>query len=269
LPRAFCQASSAGVAFERPRFAQEPPMTPMIEVKDLTKRYRERVAVDHLTFSLETGEILGFLGPNGAGKSTTMKMLTGFLPPSEGSVRIAGHDVFEEPLEVKRQIGYLPETPPLYPEMTVRGYLKFVATIKGVKRGQLMAEVDRVASQTGVTQVIDRVIQNLSKGYKQRVGIAQALLGSPKLLILDEPTEGLDPMQRAEVRELIRGLAGQHTVILSTHILPEVTTTCGRVLILNQGKRVAFDSISNLTHAIGNDHASLEDIFIKLTATAA
>ena len=244
-------------------------MTPMIEVKDLTKRYRERIAVNRLTFSLEPGEILGFLGPNGAGKSTTMKMLTGFLPPSEGTVRIAGHDVFEEPLEVKRQIGYLPETPPLYPEMTVRGYLKFVATIKGVKRGQVKAEVDRVASQTGVAQVMDRVIQNLSKGFRQRVGIAQALLNSPKLLILDEPTEGLDPMQRAEVRELIRNLAGQHTVILSTHILPEVTTTCGKVLILNQGKLVAFDTIASLTHAIGDDRASLEEIFIKLTAKAA
>lgn len=240
---------------------------PMIEVKNLTKRYRDRVAVEQLTFSLEPGEILGFLGPNGAGKSTTMKMLTGFLPPSSGTVTVAGFDVFEQPLEVKRRIGYLPETPPLYLEMTVRGYLTFVARIKGVKGRSLSSEVERVAEKMGLTDVMDRVIQNLSKGFKQRVGIAQALLNSPALLILDEPTEGLDPTQRAEMRELVKGLAGQHTVILSTHILPEVVTTCNRVLILNQGRMVAFDEISNLAHAFGQtDHVSLEDIFLKLTA---
>lgn len=239
----------------------------MIEVNHLSKRYRDRVAVDELTFSLEQGEILGFLGPNGAGKSTTMKMITGFLPPSSGTVKVAGFDVFESPLEVKRRIGYLPETPPLYPEMTVAAYLKFVARIKGVPGKALKGEVDKVAQQTGVAHVMDRVIQNLSKGYKQRVGIAQALLNSPALLILDEPTEGLDPTQRAEVRALIKSLAGQHTVILSTHILPEVTLTCGRVLILNQGRMVAFDEIDNLAHAFGqHDHVSLEDIFLKLTA---
>lgn len=239
----------------------------MIEVTNLTKRYRDRVAVDQLSFSLEPGEILGFLGPNGAGKSTTMKMITGFLPPSSGTVKVAGFDVFEDPLEVKRRIGYLPEQPPLYVEMTVAGYLKFVARIKGVPGKAIASEVDKVAQQTGVAHVMDRVIQNLSKGYKQRVGIAQALLHSPSLLILDEPTEGLDPTQRAEVRQLIKGLAGEHTVILSTHILPEVTLTCGRVLILNQGRMVAFDEIQNLAHAFGQtDHVSLEDIFLKLTA---
>ena len=241
----------------------------MIEVTGLTKRYRDRVAVDDLTFSVPEGEILGFLGPNGAGKSTTMKVLTGYLPASSGTVKVAGHDVFEEPYEVKRRIGYLPETPPLYPEMSVRGYLRFVASLKGVTRGQMASELDRVAHATGISGEMDRLIQNLSKGFRQRVGLAQALLGSPPVLILDEPTEGLDPSQRAEVRQLIKGLAGQHTVILSTHILPEVTMTCARVLILNQGKMVAFDEIQNLAHALGQgDQTSLEDIFLKLTAAA-
>jgi ABC-2 type transport system ATP-binding protein len=238
----------------------------MIEVTGLSKRYRDRVAVENLTFSVPEGEILGFLGPNGAGKSTTMKILTGYLPATSGTVKVAGFDVFEEPYEVKRRIGYLPETPPLYPEMTVRGYLKFVASIKGVRRGQLTTEMERVAHATGVSDVLDRLIQNLSKGYRQRVGVAQALLGNPPVLILDEPTEGLDPSQRAEVRQLIKGLAGQHTVILSTHILSEVTMTCERVLILNQGRMVAFDEIRNLAHALGGDQTSLEDIFLKLTA---
>jgi len=241
----------------------------MIEVTRLTKRYRDRVAVDDLTFSVPEGEILGFLGPNGAGKSTTMKVLTGYLPASSGTVKVAGHDVFEEPYEVKRRIGYLPETPPLYPEMSVRGYLRFVASLKGVTRGQMASELDRVAHATGISGEMDRLIQNLSKGFRQRVGLAQALLGSPPVLILDEPTEGLDPSQRAEVRQLIKGLAGQHTVILSTHILPEVTMTCARVLILNQGKMVAFDEIQNLAHALGQgDQTSLEEIFLKLTAAA-
>lgn len=240
---------------------------PMIEVKGLTKRYRERVAVDNLSFEVNEGEILGFLGPNGAGKSTTMKILTGFLPPSEGTAKVAGFDVFQQPIEVKRRIGYLPETPPLYPEMTVKGYLKFVAALRGVPRKGVKSEVDRVAVQAGVSQVMDRLIQNLSKGYRQRVGIAQALLNSPPVLILDEPTEGLDPSQRAEVRQLIKGLAGKHTVILSTHILPEVTMTCEKVLIINQGKIVAFDEIKKLAGAHGQaEHVSLEEVFIKLTA---
>lgn len=241
----------------------------MIEVENLTKRYRDRVAVDRLSFRVEEGDILGFLGPNGAGKSTTMKILTGFLPPSDGTARVAGFDVFESPMEVKRRIGYLPETPPLYVEMTVRGYLRFVAELKRLPGRGLKAEVDRVAGLAGVTHVMDRVIQNLSKGYKQRVGIAQALLGSPPVLILDEPTEGLDPTQRAEVRTLIKGLAGKHTVILSTHILPEVTITCQKVLIINQGKAVAYDEISKLASLHGqaaNASLSLEEIFIKLTA---
>ncbi|NVJ23662.1 MULTISPECIES: ABC transporter ATP-binding protein [Myxococcus] len=239
----------------------------MIEVQHLTKRYRDRVAIDDLTFSVEEGEILGFLGPNGAGKSTTMKILTGFLPPSEGVARVGGFDVFTHPLEVKRRIGYLPETPPLYPDMTVHGYLKFVAALKRLPSRELKGEVERVASLTGVTHVLGRLIQNLSKGYKQRVGIAQALLGSPQVLILDEPTEGLDPAQRAEVRALIKGLAGKHTVILSTHILPEVTMTCEKVLILNQGRIVAYDDLRKLAGSQGtSESASLEEVFIKLTA---
>ncbi|MFL5348653.1 MAG: ABC transporter ATP-binding protein [Hyalangium sp.] len=239
----------------------------MIEVQNLTKRYRDRSAIEGLSFSVNEGELLGFLGPNGAGKSTTMKILTGFLPPSSGMAKVAGFDVFENPLEVKRRIGYLPETPPLYPEMTVRGYLKFVASLKRLPGRGLKAEVDRVAGLTGLTDVMDRVIQNLSKGYKQRAGIAQALLGSPPVLILDEPTEGLDPSQRAEVRGLIKGLAGKHTLILSTHILPEVTMTCEKVLIINQGKMVAYDEIRKLASVHGqSENVSLEEIFIKLTA---
>jgi ABC-2 type transport system ATP-binding protein len=240
---------------------------PMIEVQNLTKRYRDRMAIEGLSFTVNEGEILGFLGPNGAGKSTTMKILTGFLPPSAGTARVAGFDVFEQPLEVKRRIGYLPETPPLYPEMTVHGYLKFVAALKRLPGRGLKAEVERVAGLTGVTDAMDRVIQNLSKGYKQRVGIAQALLGSPPVIILDEPTEGLDPSQRADVRTLIRSLAGKHTLILSTHILPEVTMTCEKVLIINQGKMVAYDEIRKLASVHGqSENVSLEEIFIKLTA---
>ena len=239
----------------------------MIEVKNLTTRYRDRIAIDGLNFSVDEGEILGFLGPNGAGKTTTMRILTGFLPASEGTAKIAGFDVFEHPMEVKRRLGYLPETPPLYLEMTVRAYLEFVARLKGIRGKGLNTEIERVSELTGVKLVLDRVIQNLSKGYRQRVGVAQALLNNPPVLILDEPTEGLDPTQRAEVRSLIRGLAGKHTVILSTHLLTEVTMTCEKVLIINQGKIVAFDEIKNLATAYGQtEQVSLEEIFIKLTA---
>ena len=239
----------------------------MIEAKNLTKRYRDRIAIENLTFSVNEGEILGFLGPNGAGKTTTMRILSGFVPPSEGSAKIAGFDVFEHPLEVKRRLGYLPETPPLYPEMTARGYLRFVGRLKGVPARQLGSEIERVSNLTGIQEVIDRVIKNLSKGFRQRVGVAQALLNNPPVLILDEPTEGLDPAQRAEVRSLIKKLAGKHTVILSTHILHEVTMTCEKVLIINQGRIVAFDEIKKLAHAYGQtEQVSLEEIFIKLTA---
>ena len=235
----------------------------MIEVENLTKRYRDRVAIDALTFSIEQGEIVGFLGPNGAGKSTTMKIITGFMPATSGKARVGGFDVFEQPLEAKRRIGYQPETPPLYPELTVRGYLKFVSELKGVPRKNVHAEIDRVAQVTGVTSELDRLTGTLSKGYRQRVGIAQALLNDPALLILDEPTEGLDPRQRREVLEMVKGLAGKHTVVLSTHILAEVKAICQKVLIIHRGKIVANDSMAAIT---GGRESGLEDTFIQLTA---
>src|SRR5438128_3144247 len=247
----------------------------MIEVQNLTKRYRDRVAIDALNFTVEQGEILGFLGPNGAGKSTTMKILTGFLPPTEGKAKIAGFDVFEQPLEVKKRIGYLPETPPVYIEMTVEAYLRFVAEIKGVPRKSRKAEVQRVAQKTNCTQFVRRVIGNLSKGQRQRVGLAQALLGDPEVLILDEPTVGLDPAQIIEVRQLIKSLAGKHTIVLSTHILPEVTAICQKALIISQGKVVAYDTLDNLQRAHAGAATadgqtgpmpSLEEIFLKLTS---
>jgi ABC-2 type transport system ATP-binding protein len=235
----------------------------MVEVSKVTKRYRDRVAIDSLSFTVEEGEILGFLGPNGAGKSTTMKILTGFLPPTEGTAKVAGFDIFEQPLEVKRRIGYLPETPPVYPEMSVVGYLKFVARLKGVPGAKMKSEIERVCAATGITEVAGRLIVNLSKGFRQRVGLAQALLNSPPLLILDEPTEGLDPRQRAEVLGMIKGLAGKHTVILSTHILSEVKAICRKVLIIHRGKMVAHDDIEKITQ---QKDTGLEDAFQQLTA---
>ena len=218
----------------------------MIEVSRLTKRYRDLVAVDDLSFTVGKGEVVGFLGPNGAGKSTTMRILTGFLPATSGTARVAGFDVFEEPLEVKRRIGYLPEQPPVYDALTPRSYLRFCASLKGLDRRRVKDEIDRVAERTGVAQVMDRVIGNLSKGFRQRVGLAQALLGDPEVLVLDEPTVGLDPLQIREVRELVKSLAGRHTVILSTHILPEVAMTCQKVLVIHQGRLVDFDTVEGL-----------------------
>src|SRR4051812_22045456 len=248
----------------------------MIEVSHLVKSYRDLKAVNDVTFKVEKGEILGFLGPNGAGKTTTMRMLTGVLPPTSGSVKVAGFDVFEQPMEVKKRIGYLPETPPVYTDMTVRAYLRFVAEIKGIRGGKKRdAEVDKVAAQTNCDKFIERVIGNLSKGQRQRVGLAQALLNDPEVLILDEPTVGLDPAQFIEVRELIKGLAGKHTIILSTHILPEVVATCQRVLMLASGRVVADDTLKGLqkTHAGAatadggmGPAPSLEEIFLKLTS---
>src|SRR5439155_8033916 len=218
----------------------------VIEVQHLTKRYGPLKAVDDVSFTVERGEIFGFLGPNGAGKTTTMRVLTGYMPPSEGRAVVAGFDVFDQPIEAKRRTGYLPETPPLYPEMTVRDYLAFVARIKGVPRGERAARLDYVMGRTRVADVAHRHCGKLSKGYRQRVGLAQAILHNPDVLILDEPTAGLDPKQIIETRELIKGLAGDHTIILSTHILPEVSQTCQRVVIINRGKVVATDSVSNL-----------------------
>ena len=219
----------------------------MIEVQNLVKHYGSVKAVDNISFTVEKGEILGFLGPNAAGKTTTMRIITGYMPASAGTVKVAGYDVFEQGLEVKKRIGYLPENPPLYSDMRVREYLTFVARIKGVNPKTINAEVDRVAERLSVLEVMDNLISNLSKGYKQRVGLAQALLNNPPVLIFDEPTNGLDPRQIIEVREIIKSLGSDHTVILSTHILPEVSMTCNRVAIINEGKLVKIDTPENLT----------------------
>jgi ABC-2 type transport system ATP-binding protein len=218
----------------------------MIEVRNLTKDYGARRAIDTLNFSVEKGEVVGFLGPNGAGKSTTMKIITGFMAPSSGQALVAGFDVFENPLEVKRRIGYLPENPPVYGDMFVKEYLEFVANLKGVEKSRISKLVDQSIEKTNLGSVQSRLIQNLSKGFRQRVGIAQALVSDPDVLILDEPTVGLDPKQVAEIRTLIKELRGQHTIILSTHILPEVEATCERIIIINQGKIVAQESLSNI-----------------------
>ena len=219
----------------------------MIEVDNLTKVYKEAPAVDHVSFDVKKGEILGFLGPNGAGKTTTMRMLTGYLPATSGKARIDGFDVADQSMEVRKRIGYLPEVPPLYTEMTIESYLDFVARIKKVSPAD---RADRVAKAMEMTHLTDRrkeLIHRLSRGYRQRVGMAQALVHDPDVLILDEPTAGLDPKQIIEVRRLIKGLAGSHTILLSTHILPEVSMTCDRVLIINHGKIVAEDTPENLT----------------------
>jgi ABC-2 type transport system ATP-binding protein len=218
----------------------------MITVKGLTKRYARTVAVDHISFEVQKGQIVGFLGPNGAGKTTTMRILTCFLPPSEGSANVAGFDVLEQPLEVKKRIGYLPETPPLYPEMETREYLTFVGRLKGMSGASLATRVSEVSERCAIADVQSKLLGKLSKGYRQRVGLAQAIIHNPDVLILDEPTAGLDPKQIIETRELIRSLAGDHTIILSTHILPEVEQTCEQVIIINRGKLVATDSVQNL-----------------------
>jgi ABC-2 type transport system ATP-binding protein len=222
----------------------------MIEVENLTKRYGRHTAVDGISFKVEKGEILGFLGPNGAGKTTTMRVLTCYLPPTDGTARVAGYDVFEKPLEVKKRVGYIPETPPLYPDMTVRTFLDFVAKIKGVASKERRARVDETMEKCRVGDVRDKIIGRLSKGYRQRVGLAQAILHNPEVLILDEPTAGLDPKQIIETRELIKSLGGEHTIVLSTHILPEVSMTCGRVVIINKGRVVAEDTPENLTRRL-------------------
>ncbi len=218
----------------------------MIEVRDLTKTYGQRIAINKLNFSVKKGEVVGFLGPNGAGKTTTMKIITGFMAPTSGSVRIAGFDVFENPIEVKRRIGYLPETPPVYTDMRVREYLRFVAQLKGVEASRLESLVDSAIDKTDLGSVANRLIGNLSKGYRQRVGISQALVSDPEILIMDEPTVGLDPRQVSEIRNLIKSLSGQHTILLSTHILPEVQASCERIIIINQGNIVAEDTLAGI-----------------------
>jgi len=219
----------------------------LIEVQDLTKTFGERTAVDHISFAVNKGEILGFLGPNGAGKTTTMRMLTSFMPATSGTARIAGFDVFDNSLEVRRHIGYLPENPPVYPDMTVESYLDFVARIKGVPTEKRAQRVTDALEKTNITDKRDELIKRLSRGYKQRVGLAQALVHDPDVIILDEPTVGLDPKQIIEVRHLIKNLAGNHTIVLSTHILPEVSMTCDRVVIINKGNIAAVDTPQNLT----------------------
>jgi len=219
----------------------------VIEVQNLTKRYGPFTAVDDVSFRVERGEILGFLGPNGAGKTTTMRILTGYMPATDGKAVVAGFDVFDQPIEAKRRTGYLPETPPLYPDMTVGEYLGFVARIKGVPSGERRERIATVMDRTRISDMAGRLCSRLSKGYKQRVGLAQALIHNPDVLILDEPTAGLDPKQIIETRELIKELAGDHTIVLSTHILPEVSQTCQRVVIINKGKVVAVDTPDGLT----------------------
>src|SRR5881296_2320579 len=218
----------------------------MISVKDLSKRYARNTAVDHISFEVEKGQIVGFLGPNGAGKTTTMRMLTCFLPPSSGTATVAGFDVLEAPFEVKKRIGYLPEAPPLYLEMRTAEYLTFVGRLKGLSGADLQQRVDAVCDRCAIGDEKKKLLGKLSKGYRQRVGLAQAIIHNPDVLILDEPTAGLDPKQINETRDLIKGLAGDHTIILSTHILPEVEQTCQKVIIINRGKLVATGSVQNL-----------------------
>ena len=230
----------------------------MIEVKNLVKRYGDHTAVNHLSFEIEKGKIYGFLGPNGAGKSTTMNMITGYIASTEGTVVIDGHDILEEPEEAKKCIGYLPEQPPLYFDMTVLEYLKFVADLKKIPKDKKASMIEEIMDMVKITDMKNRLIKNLSKGYRQRVGIAQAVLGYPEVIILDEPTVGLDPKQIIEIRELIKGLKKKHTVILSSHILSEVSAICDYVLIISHGKLVASDTPENLAHlAAGSNNLNL------------
>ncbi len=225
----------------------------MIEVRHLTKKYGSHTAVDDISFTVEPGKLYGFLGPNGAGKSTTMNIITGCLAPTEGEVLIDGYSITDEPDEAKRAIGYLPEVPPLYLDMTPAEYLRFVAEAKGVRRDKVAAEVEAVMESTGITEMSRRLMRNLSKGYKQRVGIAQAMIGDPDIVILDEPTEGLDPQQRAEIRELISTLGRERTVILSSHVLSEVQEICENIIVISKGKLVANDTMENLSHSLVQD----------------
>lgn len=227
----------------------------MIEVRNLVKKYGNHVAVDHLNFTVEKGKIYGFLGPNGAGKSTTMNMITGYIASTEGDILIDGHNILEEPEEAKKRIGYLPEIPPLYQDMTVREYLEFAAELKAVPREKKKSNMEEVMSTIKIEDVKNRLIKNLSKGYKQRVGLAQALLGYPEIIILDEPTVRLDPKQIIEIRDLIKGLGRKHTVILSSHILSEVSAVCDHVLIIDKGRLVASDSPENLSKLMAGDNS--------------
>ena len=232
----------------------------MITVSELTKRYARHTAVDNISFEVQKGQIVGFLGPNGAGKTTTMRILTCFMPPTSGSAHVAGFDVLEESLEVKKRIGYLPETPPLYPEMRTTEYLTFVGNLKGLRGDELRKRVDYVCERCAIADVKDKLLGKLSKGYRQRVGLAQAIIHNPDVLILDEPTAGLDPKQINETRDLIKSLAGDHTIVLSTHILPEVEQICQQVIIINKGKLVATDSVNNLQNRARGTESLLVEV---------
>src|ERR1700730_9535459 len=232
----------------------------MITAKELTKKYARNSAVDHISFEVQKGQIVGFLGPNGAGKTTTMRMLTCFLPPTSGAATVAGFDVLEQPVEVKKRIGYLPETPPLYPEMETAEYLTFVGKLKGLAGPELRKRVDYVCQSCAIGDVKNKRLGKVSKGHRQRVGLAQAIIHNPDVLILDEPTAGLDPKQINETRDLIKSLAGDHTIILSTHILPEVSQTCEQVIIINKGKIVATDSVSNLQQRARSGESVLVEV---------
>jgi ABC-2 type transport system ATP-binding protein len=239
----------------------------MIKVEGLSKRYARNLAVDNISFEVEKGEIVGFLGPNGAGKTTTMRILTCFLPPTSGKASVAGFDTIEQPMEVKKRIGYLPETPPVYPEMEVQEYLSFVGRLKGMASNTLAKRVDEVMGRCAVADVRSKLIGKLSKGYRQRVGLAQAIIHNPEVLILDEPTSGLDPKQIIETRELISSLAGDHTIILSTHILSEIEHSCSKVIIISRGKVMATDTVGNLTNRLrGSEAVNVEVIAPVATA---
>lgn len=229
----------------------------MIEVQHLTKRYGDLTAVSDISFNVASGQILGFLGPNGSGKTTTMRIITGFMPASSGTVKVAGFDIFDESFEARKRIGYLPESPPLYNDMTVTTYLRFVARIKGMRNIEIPNALERALTRCGLTKVTDRVTGHLSKGFRQRVGLAQAIIHNPEVLVLDEPTIGLDPQQIIEIRALIKELAGQHTVVLSTHILPEVAQVCEKVVIISAGRVVKEDMLANLTQG-----QTLEEVFL-------
>ncbi len=237
----------------------------MIKVEGLTKRYARHVAVKNISFEVNQGEIVGFLGKNGAGKTTTMRVLTCFLPPTEGKASVAGFDVIEQSLEVKKRIGYLPETPPLYPEMEVSTYLTFVAKLKGIPHREIKKRVDEVCERTAIADVKNTIIGKLSKGYRQRVGLAQAIIHNPPVLILDEPTSGLDPQQQRDARHLIASLSGDHTIILSTHILSEVEQSCSKVIIINNGEIVASDTVDNLHHR----RRATESVLIEVSGAPA
>jgi len=242
----------------------------LIEVRNLVKKYDNHLALDNLSFDVDEKTIFGFLGPNGAGKSTTMNILTGYLAPTSGSVKIGGYDIIDQPLEAKKLIGYLPELPPVYMDMTPREYLKFVGLSKGVAKADIQKEIDRVIEKVSLKEYENRLIKTLSKGYRQRVGMAQAIIGNPQVIILDEPTVGLDPMQVIDFRELVRSLGEEHTVIISSHVLSEISEICQKIMIIVKGQLVAIDTPENLSKKLGEEDGamSLEDIFLKYVEQA-